>query len=322
MHKVDNDDLHELDVRRNFSEHYRRLGSKAFKAKRYELAKERYTKAIKCNPTNSILFSNRAVTHIKLKLYNYAISDVTEALEHNPLNTKAYLHLIKTYIFLGKYVQANDVLNHVYSQNLEHDQLAKLSQDITLLQKEVGTVRINILQVLPVEVVDYIVQYLDVNSLLACEQVCSALLEQVTQPYLWENHCRIAWYGKVKNAITKNIQKKEDTMTWKVLYFVAIVDSKRKYINNEDVYDTRWKFVSHEEGAFEGVVSFKKDYTYSSTMKGRGIMDQGTWEINDIGDIVRHGQHNFPNIQVTRQENFGWTGYHSYAMFERVDEFI
>ena len=48
---------------------YRELGNKHFKLQQYTEAIENYTKAIQQEPFNSIIYSNRALCHIKLENY-------------------------------------------------------------------------------------------------------------------------------------------------------------------------------------------------------------------------------------------------------------
>lgn len=55
-------------------------GNEFLKNHRYSLAAEKYTEAIKLNPT-AIFFSNRAQAMIKLESYGLAIQDANEALK-------------------------------------------------------------------------------------------------------------------------------------------------------------------------------------------------------------------------------------------------
>ncbi len=317
-------DLHERVVRQKFSNRYSEHASRAFHEGMFEKAALFYTKAIKCYPTNSLLHSNRALAYFKLRQFNPAIADASVAIDCDSTNIKAHFILVKIHIRHGKYNEAKLILAQAHSQ-LTGDQTNtynSLAQQIDAFVKEAGSVRINFTEHLPVEIVDYIVQFLDEYSLLQTEQVCRALAEQTSQEYLWKNLCLKKWSNKVVNDHTKYFSYVELPKPWKVLYFDAIRESKRKDIVDEDVLDTKWVFYSRNPGEFEGVIQFRPDHTYVSTMKGRGVIDRGTWEIKDGKEIVRHGLHNFPNIYVGRLANWGWNGQHHYALFTKVDDIV
>ena len=65
-------------------------GNKLFKEGKYAEAGEKYTEALKHDPTNSVIYSNRSVTHIKLKNYEHALSDAQECIRLNPQWSKGY----------------------------------------------------------------------------------------------------------------------------------------------------------------------------------------------------------------------------------------
>ena len=65
-------------------------GNKLFKEGKYAEACEKYTEALKHDPNNSVIYSNRSVTHIKLKNYEHALSDSQECIKLNPQWSKGY----------------------------------------------------------------------------------------------------------------------------------------------------------------------------------------------------------------------------------------
>ena len=65
-------------------------GNQLFKEGKYAEACEKYTEALKRDPNNSVIYSNRSVTHIKLKNYEHALSDSQECIKLNPQWSKGY----------------------------------------------------------------------------------------------------------------------------------------------------------------------------------------------------------------------------------------
>ena len=77
-------------------------GNALFKQKRYEDAITYYNKAIKLNPNQEVLYSNKGTCEKCLKEYKEAIRDYEKALEINPKNTKNMNRLASVYIIKGK----------------------------------------------------------------------------------------------------------------------------------------------------------------------------------------------------------------------------
>ena len=77
-------------------------GNTLFKQKRYEDAIAYYNKAIKLNPNQEVLYSNKGTCEKCLKEYKEAIRDYEKALEINPKNTKNMNRLASVYIIKGK----------------------------------------------------------------------------------------------------------------------------------------------------------------------------------------------------------------------------
>ena len=77
-------------------------GNALFKQKRYEDAIAYYNKAIKLNPNQEVLYSNKGTCEKCLKEYKEAIRDYEKALEINPKNTKNMNRLASVYIIKGK----------------------------------------------------------------------------------------------------------------------------------------------------------------------------------------------------------------------------
>lgn len=60
------------------------LGNNAVKQGKYEEAVLQYTQAIKLEPTNSSLYSNRSFAFLKMQQYYFAMEDAKETIHLNP----------------------------------------------------------------------------------------------------------------------------------------------------------------------------------------------------------------------------------------------
>jgi len=92
-------------------------GNELFKQKRYVEAVERYTEAIKRDPSNHVLYTNRATAYTKLQAYSEALKDCDKCIEMNPKFIKAYLRKGAVYAATKQFQKCFEV----YSQALEID---------------------------------------------------------------------------------------------------------------------------------------------------------------------------------------------------------
>lgn len=75
----------------SFTDYYRQ-GYAFYKIRKYELAVEKFSQAIKKNPTHAKTHINRANAYYKLKNYEAAIADYNRAIALNPNKFKAYVN--------------------------------------------------------------------------------------------------------------------------------------------------------------------------------------------------------------------------------------
>jgi len=61
-----------------------------------------YTKAIELDPSNAILYGNRAATHLKLESYGSAVVDAQQTISLDPAYVKGYYRRGSAYMALGK----------------------------------------------------------------------------------------------------------------------------------------------------------------------------------------------------------------------------
>uniref|UniRef100_A0A6B2L0G5 STI1 domain-containing protein n=1 Tax=Arcella intermedia TaxID=1963864 RepID=A0A6B2L0G5_9EUKA len=97
------------------SEKAKEEGNEAFKNKRFAEAVEKYSEAIKRNPDNHVLYTNRATAYTKLQAYTEALKDCDTCLALSPKFTKAHLKKGSIYHTTKQYQKALET----YQQGLE-----------------------------------------------------------------------------------------------------------------------------------------------------------------------------------------------------------
>uniref|UniRef100_A0A915ELG7 Stress-induced-phosphoprotein 1 n=1 Tax=Ditylenchus dipsaci TaxID=166011 RepID=A0A915ELG7_9BILA len=88
------------------SEEEKALGNEHFRNGKYPEALKHYTEAIKRNPDNGVLYSNRAACYIKLAEFEKAVTDCDACLGKDDQNVKAYIRKGSALQGLHKYPQA------------------------------------------------------------------------------------------------------------------------------------------------------------------------------------------------------------------------
>ncbi|KAL0218368.1 hypothetical protein P9112_004021 [Eukaryota sp. TZLM1-RC] len=77
--------------------------NEAFKSNDYATAIEKYSEAIKFNPDDHTLYSNRAAAYIKIMEWDLALKDCASAIQLEPNFIRAYLRRAQVNFFLKKY---------------------------------------------------------------------------------------------------------------------------------------------------------------------------------------------------------------------------
>jgi len=88
------------------AEEHREKGNQFFKDKNWAEAKKEYDEAVKRNPTDAKLFSNRAAALTKLLAYPDALKDLDECLKLDPKFVKAYSRKGAAHFFMKEYNKA------------------------------------------------------------------------------------------------------------------------------------------------------------------------------------------------------------------------
>ena len=86
------------------------LGNVQFKNQNYTSAIEYYTRGIEMNPSEPVLYANRATCYKCLGKYKESVTDYKKAVQLNPRNTKNMRKLSTVYIILGNFGEAQMLL--------------------------------------------------------------------------------------------------------------------------------------------------------------------------------------------------------------------
>jgi len=88
-----------------------------FKNGKFPEAVERYTEAIKRDPTNHVLYTNRATAYTKLAAYSEALKDCDKCIELCPSFIKAYIKKGNIYFNTKQYQKCIEV----YEKAFDHE---------------------------------------------------------------------------------------------------------------------------------------------------------------------------------------------------------
>jgi len=94
------------DVQKKEAEALRLKGNDFVKGEDYKKALEFYTLSIKADPTESTVFSNRALTHIRDVNYQKALDDANRAIFLNKENARGYQRRAEALMGLKQYRNA------------------------------------------------------------------------------------------------------------------------------------------------------------------------------------------------------------------------
>ncbi|EKX73407.1 conserved hypothetical protein [Theileria equi strain WA] len=101
----------EAYINPEIAEQHREKGNEYFKQFKFPEAKMEYDEAIKRNPNDPKLYSNRAAALMKLCEYPSALTDCTKALELDPQFVKAWARKGNLHMLLKEYHKAMDAFN-------------------------------------------------------------------------------------------------------------------------------------------------------------------------------------------------------------------
>jgi stress-induced-phosphoprotein 1 len=103
-------------------------GNIHFKAQKYPEAVERYSEAIKRDPTNATYLTNRATAFIKLGAYPDVIKDCDAAIALDPQSIRAFLRKGQAYQVMREYTKAMECFEKGLAIDPDHAELNQLYQ--------------------------------------------------------------------------------------------------------------------------------------------------------------------------------------------------
>ena len=120
------------------------LGNNQFKNQNYSSAIDYYTRGIEYNPSEPVLYANRATCFKCLGRYKESVADYQRAIQLSPRNTKNLKKLSSVYIILGSFGEATILLQKCCnlepedsSHNYELNRVKKMVEDYEKINEKV-----------------------------------------------------------------------------------------------------------------------------------------------------------------------------------------
>jgi len=118
------------------SDELKELGNQAFASKNYDEAIQHYSAAVKVDPGNHILFSNRSASHGGLKKWQLAADDAKECVRLDPSFIKGYYRLATAQIELEEYDAALATIRQGLALDANNSQFMKQMRTVTKIKKQ------------------------------------------------------------------------------------------------------------------------------------------------------------------------------------------
>mmetsp|Transcript_3508 Transcript_3508/g.13414 ORF Transcript_3508/g.13414 Transcript_3508/m.13414 type:complete len:562 (-) Transcript_3508:113-1798(-) len=113
---------------------HKSLGNAALQQRDFSTAITHYTNGISEDPSNHVLYSNRAAAHLSLGQYEQAVTDASKSVELKQDWVKGYIRKAQALYALNRFQEAMQVIQQAFQYDQNNPQLVKLLQ--TILQKQ------------------------------------------------------------------------------------------------------------------------------------------------------------------------------------------
>merc|ERR1719498_1240624 len=107
------------------SEEARLEGNELFKEGKYAQAIDKYSDAMKRDPTNHVPYSNRAACYQKLMEWQLALKDADRCVEMKPTFVKGWSRKAGIHFYLKEYHKAMDAYNAIIKLEPENEEAKK-----------------------------------------------------------------------------------------------------------------------------------------------------------------------------------------------------
>jgi tetratricopeptide (TPR) repeat protein len=110
-------------MRKEKSDKLRDEGIQLFRKQNFPAALDRFSKAIEWTKDSPLLYNNRALTYIRLKIYSKAIEDCDKALFISETNLKARLYKAKAYFSMDDISSCENCLREALEKNPDSEKI-------------------------------------------------------------------------------------------------------------------------------------------------------------------------------------------------------